>query len=111
MRSEVAQKILDKTSPDVKIFVRLYADIVVRVNELIEEKGITQKELAEKMNKKPSEINRWLKGEHNFTLRSIAKLEAELGEPILVVPAKNSAKSTTKQKQLTRNKITTKKAG
>lgn len=85
MRSKVAQRILDKTSPDVKIFVRLYADIVVRVNELMEEKGWTQKELAERMDKKPSEINRWLKGEHNFTLRSIAKLEAELGEPILSV--------------------------
>ncbi len=85
MRSKVAQRILDKTAPDVKIFVRLYSDIVVRVNELIEQKGWTQKELAEKMGKKPSEINRWLKGEHNFTLRSIAKLEAELGEPILAV--------------------------
>jgi len=85
MRSKVAQRILDKTSPDVEIFVRLYSDIVVRVNELIEEKGWTQKELAEKMGKKPSEINRWLRGEHNFTLRSIAKLEAELGEPILAV--------------------------
>jgi len=85
MRSKVAQRILDKISPDVEIFVRLYSDIVVRVNELIEEKGWTQKELAEKMGKKPSEINRWLRGEYNFTLRSIAKLEAELGEPILAV--------------------------
>jgi len=89
MRSKVAQRILDKTSPDVKIFVRLYANIVVRVNELMKEKGWTQKELAEKMGKKPSEINRWLKGEHNFTLRSIAKLEAELGEPILSVFGSN----------------------
>lgn len=35
------------------------------------------------MNKKPSEINKWLKVNHNLTLKSLAKLEAELGEPIL----------------------------
>jgi transcriptional regulator with XRE-family HTH domain len=38
------------------------------------------------MGKKPSEISKWLNGEHNFTLRSLAKLEAELGEPIITVP-------------------------
>lgn len=37
------------------------------------------------MDKKPSEINKWLKGNHNFTLKTIAKLEAELGEPIIEV--------------------------
>jgi transcriptional regulator with XRE-family HTH domain len=35
------------------------------------------------MNKKPSEINKWLKGNHNLTLKTLAKLEAELGEPII----------------------------
>jgi len=37
------------------------------------------------MNKKPSEINKWLKGNHNLTLKTLAKLEAELGEPIIQV--------------------------
>jgi transcriptional regulator with XRE-family HTH domain len=52
------------------------------------EKGYTQKSLADKLEKKPSEIHKWLSGEHNFTLRSIAKLEAELGETILEVPVR-----------------------
>lgn len=90
MRSKIAQRILDKTPEDVEIFVRLYGDIVVRVNELIKEKGITQKELAEGMNKRPSEISKWLNGEHNFTLRSLARLQAELGEPIVYVPKRKS---------------------
>ena len=37
------------------------------------------------MNKKPSEISKWLNGEHNFTLRSLAKLSAELGVPLIEV--------------------------
>jgi transcriptional regulator with XRE-family HTH domain len=86
MRSKIGKKIAENMSLETKRFVRIYGDIVVKVNGLLEEKGMTQKELAEKMDKKPSEINKWLKGEHNFTLRSIAKLEAELGETILEVP-------------------------
>ncbi len=86
MRSKVAKRILDNTPEDVKIFVRLYADIIVRVNQLLKEKGYTQKQLAEKLDKTPSEIHKWLSNEHNFTLKSLAKLQAELGSPILYVP-------------------------
>ena len=78
-----------KVPEETKIFVNKYADIVVRVNQILREKGITQKELAERIGKKPSEINRWLKQEQNLTLRSIAKLEAELGETILYVPTRH----------------------
>ncbi|MEZ4850576.1 MAG: helix-turn-helix transcriptional regulator [Bacteroidia bacterium] len=86
MRSKVAKRILSQTPKEVTEFVRLYGDIVVRVHELLKLKGITQKDLADRMGKKPSEISKWLNGEHNFTLRSIAKLQAELGEPIIHVP-------------------------
>jgi transcriptional regulator with XRE-family HTH domain len=88
MRSKVFQRILDNTPKDVDIFVDWYADLVVRINQLLRDKNITQKELAQKMDKSPSEISKWLSGEHNFTLRSLAKLSAELGEPLLEVPKK-----------------------
>lgn len=90
MRSKIFQEILDETPEDVEIFVRLYADLVVRINQLLRENNISKKELAEKMDKKPSEISKWLSGKHNFTLRSLAKLSAELGEPLLEVPKKRS---------------------
>ncbi|MGH2645265.1 MAG: helix-turn-helix domain-containing protein [Chitinophagaceae bacterium] len=83
MRSKVAQRILEETPEEVRIFVRQYTDIVVRINELLAERGYTQKDLAIKMNKKPSEINKWLKGNHNLTLKTLAKLEAELGAPLI----------------------------
>jgi len=86
MRSKIAQKLLDKTSIETREFISLHTDIVVRINELIAKKGYTQKELAESIGKNPSEISKWLNGEHNFTLRSIAKLQAQLGEPIICVP-------------------------
>ena len=86
MRSKILQDILDETPKDVEIFVRLYADITLRINQLLKEKGMSQKEWAESMGKKPSEISKWLKGDHNFTLRSLAKIMAELDEVFLYVP-------------------------
>ncbi|HEX9512331.1 MAG TPA: helix-turn-helix transcriptional regulator [Puia sp.] len=83
MRSPVAKRIQAETPEEVRIFTRQYTDIVVRINQILKAKGYTQKDLARKLNKNPSEINKWLKGNHNLTLKTIAKLEAELGEPII----------------------------
>ncbi len=88
MRSKTVDRLLKSIPKDVEIFVDWYADVVVRINQLLQEKELSKKELAEKMGKKPSEISKWLNGEHNFTLRSLAKLSAELGEPLLEVPKK-----------------------
>lgn len=88
MINEAFKRVLDNTPKEDEIFVRLYGDIVVRINQILKDKGYNQRNLAQKMNKKPSEINKWLNGQHNFTLKSISKLEAELGERILYVPQK-----------------------
>jgi transcriptional regulator with XRE-family HTH domain len=90
MRSKIFQRILDSTPKEVEIFVDWYADLVVRINQLLLEKNISKKQLAENLEKKPSEISKWLSGEHNFTLRSLAKLSAELGEPLLEVPKRKT---------------------
>ncbi|WP_143960170.1 helix-turn-helix domain-containing protein [Litoribacter populi] len=86
MRSKTVDRLLKSTPKDVEIFVDWYADLVVRINQILRENDISKKELAERMGKKPSEISKWLSGEHNFTLRSLAKLSAELGELLLEVP-------------------------
>ena len=78
MRAKFIQEVIDETPEDVKIYMRWYADLVQKVNACIKERGITQKEFALALGKKPSELNRWLNGEHNFTLKSLAKLQAEL---------------------------------
>jgi transcriptional regulator with XRE-family HTH domain len=90
MRSKIADRIMATTPDETKRFVRKYGDIVFRVYQVLKEKGITQKMLAERMGKTPSEISKWLSGQHNFTLRSIAKLEAELGEDIIYIPKRDS---------------------
>jgi|SRR5258707_5865159 len=98
MRSKVAQRIQKETPDEVRIFVRQYTDIVVRINQLMQAKGYTQKDLAERMKKKPSEINKWLKGNHNLTLKTLAKLEAELGEPIIFTSTEQLRKNQRNQR-------------
>ena len=63
---------------------------MVRVHQILKEKGLSQKELAARLEKSPSEISKWLSGNHNLTLRSIAKLEAELGTDLIYIPRKDS---------------------
>jgi ribosome-binding protein aMBF1 (putative translation factor) len=69
-----------------KIFIRKSLDIQNRVHEIMKRKGIIQKDLAIKMDKHDEEVSKWLSGGHNLTLRSLAKLEAALGEPIIYCP-------------------------
>jgi transcriptional regulator with XRE-family HTH domain len=86
MRNNLVKEILANTPKEVEIFVDLYANLVLRINQLLSKNKLSQKELANSLDKSPSEISKWLSGNHNFTLRSIAKLSAELGEPLLEVP-------------------------
>jgi len=46
----------------------------------------SQAYLANQLNKKESEISKWLQGSHNFTLKTISKIEDVLGESIIVCP-------------------------
>ena len=84
MRRSVSRGKIQEETPDAdRIFMRHYSDITLRIIRLMQQKGYTQKMLAERMNKRPSEINKWLTRNHNLTLRTLAKLEAVLGEPII----------------------------
>ena len=71
---------------DSVIFVSKLGDIADRIQQLLDEKNWTQKDLALAMGKQESEISKWLTTIHNFTLRSIAKMEAVLGADIVKIP-------------------------
>jgi transcriptional regulator with XRE-family HTH domain len=75
-----------QVSDEVKRFVDHSFDIVNRIYELLEKQGKTQRDLANLMGKKESEISKWMQGTHNFTLKSLAKIESVLGEKLIVAP-------------------------
>ncbi len=60
-------------------------EIVDRIHQILESKGMSQKDLADLLGKKESEISRWMRGTHNFTISTIMKIEHVLGCKILHV--------------------------
>lgn len=72
-------------SPEVRRRVDLTFLIVDRIHSILEEKGLKQKDLASMLGKKESEISKWMRGTHNFTIDTITSIENALGTPILQV--------------------------
>ena len=64
---------------DVRIEVDLSFAIADKIDAILKQKGMTQKEFARKMGKTEAEVSRWVGGTHNFTLRTIAKISDVLG--------------------------------
>ena len=59
--------------------------IAAHISEILERKGWSKTDLAIAMGKKNAEISKWMSGQHNFTIATIAKIEAVLGEDIISV--------------------------
>ncbi|MFM8347842.1 MAG: multiprotein-bridging factor 1 family protein [Bacteroidota bacterium] len=85
-KNQNLQAIRLRVTPEIKQFLHHSFSIVDRINDIMEMKGISQRTLAGRMGKQESEISKWMSGTHNFTLKTIAKLEIALGEAILVEP-------------------------
>lgn len=49
------------------------------LHDCLEAKGISQKDFAKMMGKRPSEISKWLSGKHNFTIDTLSEIGFELG--------------------------------
>lgn len=84
-RNNRLEKRRRKISKDVNLFVNQSFDIVDRIHEILAKQGKEQKDLAKALGKKESEISKWMSGTHNFTIKTIAKIEAVLNEPIIHV--------------------------
>ena len=72
-------------SPEMMSEVQLSADIIARIDALLKQKHMTQKDLARKMGRSEAVISRWTSGFPNLTLKSIAEISTALGEPLVRV--------------------------
>ena len=79
------RELLSDITPEERTEARLSFQISNRLDLLMKEKGLSKKQLADAIGKRPSEITRWLCGEHNFTLSTLAMLSAFFGKPIISV--------------------------
>ena len=72
-------------SPEIMSEVQLSADIIARIDSVLKQKGMTQRDLAKKMGRSEAVISRWTSGFPNLTLKSSAEISAALGEPLVRV--------------------------
>ncbi len=61
------------------------AAIAVKVLDALRTQNLSQKDLAERMNISPQQINKIVKGQENLTLETISILEAALSIKLIMV--------------------------
>ena len=64
--------------------------LALRVLALLRKKGISQTELAERMNVSRQQVTKIVKGNENLTLETIVKMEQALGETLIEIPSSAS---------------------
>lgn len=63
----------------IKNEVDLSFQISDRIDELMHEKGLSKKQFADAIGRRPSEITKWLSGQHNFTIATLSMLSSFFG--------------------------------
>ena len=76
-------EILGPIPSEIKLEVDLCFDISDRIDLLMREKGLTKKQFADALGKRPSEVTKWLSGQHNFTISTLAMLSTFFGKSII----------------------------
>jgi len=67
--------------------------VAIRILSRLDELKMSQKELAEKLTVSPQQVNKWVKGNENFTFETIEKIENALGIELISVNETSNANS------------------
>jgi Helix-turn-helix. len=83
--SKTLEEMLSPIPANVQAEVDLSFEISDRIDALMRQRGLTKKQFADALGRRPSEITKWLSGEHNFTISTLAMLSTFFGQPIIKV--------------------------
>ena len=76
---------MDAIPPEIVSEVQLSADIIARIDAILKEKKMTQRDLARKLGRSEAVVSRWTTGFPNLTLKSIAEISTALETPLIQV--------------------------
>ena len=65
--------------------------VAIRILSTLKQKKISQIELAKLLKVTPQQINKWLRGNENFTFETISKLESVLNIDLMYIVSKSSS--------------------
>lgn len=66
--------------------------IAFEILERLDELGWSQRKLADKMDVSPQQVNKWVKGNENFTIATLARLGEVLETELIKVPNRSEVK-------------------
>lgn len=85
--NRIMDMVRQETPPEVNKQVDLCVSISNRIFAILEERNMTQRDLARMLGKTETEVSRWLSGTHNLTIATIAKIATVLGDDIIMPTA------------------------
>lgn len=90
--NKLMDNIRQSMTPEMKRQMELSVKIANRIYEIMEEKGLSQKDLALLLGKTETEVSRWLSGTHNMTMATIAKISEALDTDIISITSSRRKK-------------------
>lgn len=84
-------ELVSSVPKDIKAELDLSFAISNRIYQLMTERGLTKKQFADAIGKRPSEITKWLSGQHNFTIRTLSQLSVFFGKSLITVSNERKA--------------------
>lgn len=87
--SPVISQLLGEITPVEKLQTNTKMTLAARIDDLITARGWGKREFAEKVNKNPSEITKWLSGTQNFTIDTLAEIGVVLNMSVAELFASN----------------------
>ena len=83
--NRIMDEIRSAVSPEMKLQMELSVAIANRIYDILEARGMSQKDFAKLMGKTETEVSRWLSGTHNLTLSTLCKISAALDADVIKV--------------------------
>lgn len=79
------EEMIGSVPDNIKREVALCFDISDKIDALMKERGLSKKQFADAIGKRPCEITKWLSGQHNFTISTLAMISSFFNCPIISV--------------------------
>ncbi|MBO7445012.1 MAG: helix-turn-helix transcriptional regulator [Bacteroidales bacterium] len=82
---QLFQQTLDETPKSLKLQVEWSYKIADRIDQLLRDRGLSQKKFAKIVGTSEAAVSHWVAGGHNFTLSTLAKISTALDVPLISI--------------------------
>ena len=82
---QLLDELLDSITPEEQHRTDTRMQVAARLADALQEKNISQTQLAQMLGKHHSVVTKWLSGKHNFTIDTLSDIETALGVNLIQV--------------------------